>query len=389
MYAKYPQMQVQDAVKLLYQSEFGGGHMIADSEKSLARILWEWNEMIEIEDEKRQNSDNNSRDSHEEKENRKDFIGLSDGIGQNESLEYIGDGICRMYLSVLDQGLRPDTLNRMFVLSASQKKGTTEGFEKKLLELVKCCESGEIPFEVDEVQEYLAGYQVQGYPAVSHSETYRTHYHPAYRVVAEQYARYYPVFLEIDRMMAAVEDGKPVVVAIDGMCGAGKSTLGNLLHEVYDCNLFHMDDFFLRPEQRTPERFAEVGGNVDYERFKTEILDHISDSKGVSYQVFDCRKWALGERFFVPHKKLNIIEGSYSQHPYFGDVYDLRFFCGIEEEEQLKRIELRNGSALLERFKNEWIPMENRYLETFEIRKNSMDLTLCNSIEVSGLQGIF
>ena len=35
----------------------------------------------------------------------------------------------------------------------------------------------------------------------------------------------------------------------------------------FDCNLFHMDDFFLRMEQRTPDRMKETGGNVDYERF--------------------------------------------------------------------------------------------------------------------------
>ena len=40
-YTKYPEMQVQDAVKLLYQSEFGGGHMISDIGKSLDRILEE------------------------------------------------------------------------------------------------------------------------------------------------------------------------------------------------------------------------------------------------------------------------------------------------------------------------------------------------------------
>ena len=35
-----------------------------------------------------------------------------------------------------------------------------------------------------------------------------------------------------------------------------------------------MDDFFLRPEQRRPERFAEPGGNVDRERFAAEVLVH-------------------------------------------------------------------------------------------------------------------
>ena len=35
---RYPQMQLQDAVKLLYQSEFGGGHMITSPEKSLKSL---------------------------------------------------------------------------------------------------------------------------------------------------------------------------------------------------------------------------------------------------------------------------------------------------------------------------------------------------------------
>ena len=64
-----------------------------------------------------------------------------------------------------------------------------------------------------------------------------------------------------------LEEKNFVIVAIDGKCTSGKTTLASQLAEIYDCNVFHMDDFFLRPEQRTPERFAEVGGNVDYERF--------------------------------------------------------------------------------------------------------------------------
>jgi hypothetical protein len=31
--------------------------------------------------------------------------------------------------------------------------------------------------------------------------------------------------------------------------------------------LFHTDDFFLQPHQRTRERLESVGGNIDYERF--------------------------------------------------------------------------------------------------------------------------
>ena len=46
------------------------------------------------------------------------------------------------------------------------------------------------------------------------------------------------------------------IVAIDGKCTSGKTTLAAGLAEIFDCNVLHMDDFFLRPEQRTPERFA-------------------------------------------------------------------------------------------------------------------------------------
>ena len=80
----------------------------------------------------------------------------------------------------------------------------------------------------------------------------------------------------MDRVVATVKakidmllgEREFVIVAIDGKCTSGKTTLAGRLAEIYDCNVFHMDDFFLRPEQRTAERFAEVGGNVDYERFQ-------------------------------------------------------------------------------------------------------------------------
>ena len=74
-----------------------------------------------------------------------------------------------------------------------------------------------------------------------------------------------PLLVRIDRLMAERER---VLVAIDGGSASGKTTLGALLQSIYACPVFHMDDFFLRPEQRTPERFSEPGGNVDRERLQ-------------------------------------------------------------------------------------------------------------------------
>lgn len=62
------------------------------------------------------------------------------------------------------------------------------------------------------------------------------------------------------------------ILAIDGNCCAGKSKFAAQLAERFSATVFHMDDFFLRPEQRTAERLAAPGGNVDHERFRAEVL---------------------------------------------------------------------------------------------------------------------
>ena len=64
----------------------------------------------------------------------------------------------------------------------------------------------------------------------------------------------------------------------------------------------------------------------------------------------------------VTPKKLNIVEGTYSHHPYFGNPYDLKILLTVDEETQRKRI-LERPAFLHKRFFEEWIPMENRYFE--------------------------
>ena len=160
-----------------------------------------------------------------------------------------------------------------------------------------------------------------------------------------------------------LSEKETIIVAIDGNCTSGKTTLAKQLAANYDCNVFHMDDFFLRPEQRTPERFAEVGGNVDYERFKEEILIPLQDGKQFSYRPFDCSTFTLANPVTVIPKQLNIIEGTYSHHPYFGNLYDLKVMLTVTPELQRERI-LQRPAFLHQRFFEQWIPMENRYFES-------------------------
>jgi uridine kinase len=177
--------------------------------------------------------------------------------------------------------------------------------------------------------------------------------------------KYSKILNEIDKLMVLNEK---VLVAIDGSSGAGKSTFANMFHKYYDCNIFHMDDFFLRPNLKTPKRLKEVGGNVDYVRFKEEILDNLTKDVEFKYQVYNCKIQALDSFTIVKPKKLNIIEGSYSMHPTLINYYDYKIFFSIDSKSQIKRILERNGEFMLKRFIDEWIPKENEYFSKFNTR---------------------
>lgn len=169
-----------------------------------------------------------------------------------------------------------------------------------------------------------------------------------------------------ERIDLLLSQTDPVLVAIDGNCTAGKTTLAQALAALYDCNVFHMDDFFLRPEQRTPARYAQPGGNVDYERFGEEVLSPLLAGSPFSYRPFQCKSFTMGDPIGVTPKRLNIIEGTYSMHPYFQAPYDLTIFLGIDPDAQRRRI-LQRPPFLHAPFFEKWIPMEQAYFDGFRI----------------------
>ena len=160
-----------------------------------------------------------------------------------------------------------------------------------------------------------------------------------------------------------------LIIAIDGGSAAGKSTMSARLKEKYDCTVFHMDDFFLRPEQRTAERLKETGGNIDRERFLEEVLEPLSRGEPVYYRRFDCASQKILEAVEVIPKELVIIEGVYSMHPAFEKYYDLTIYLDISPEEQKERILRRNTPEKAKQYLETWIPLENKYFAEMKIKE--------------------
>lgn len=177
----------------------------------------------------------------------------------------------------------------------------------------------------------------------------------------------------INKVLQALEEvsGEVKVIAVDGRCASGKSTLALQLAERTGAGVIHMDDFFLPLKLRTEARLQEPGGNVHYERFAEEVLPFLQSGEAFSYRRFECSKMALGKVRQIPAGNLRIVEGAYSCCPKFGDYMDIRVFCDVTETEQRKRIRLRNGEAALVAFLEKWIPMEERYFAAYGIRERA------------------
>ena len=333
-YKSFPCLQAEDIFKFLFQGSFGCEHLVSDEAAVLQFIKKEYAEAP------------------------KDAVPFTDELDGEYS---------RVYLSWLNAGLSPETLARLFCLSAKTEGEGKERLFGKLETARELIVNGEIPLNEEEFERKLNEWKKDGCPAIHHSRIFRSTYKPAYRVISSRFSEFLPIFAEIDRRLASGN----VIVAIEGGSASGKTTLSEILTALYDCNIFHTDNFFLRPEQRTPERFSEIGGNLDRERFYEEVTEPLAKNEAVCYRPFDCSLQALGEPIAVSPSRLTIVEGVYSTHSYFGKYYDFSVFLDIEPELQKKRIEKRNSPALARRFFGEWIPLENIYFEKTEIKSRA------------------
>lgn len=168
--------------------------------------------------------------------------------------------------------------------------------------------------------------------------------------------------LLIEEKAANATQEQPIIIAIDGRCGSGKTTLATQLAKRFDANLIHMDDFFLRPEQRSPERLAIPGENIDHERFLSEVLLPIKQGSIFSYRPFSCDTQTLGEPITVEPKPITLIEGSYALHPMLRQHYDYTVFLSVDPVTQENRIRNRNGERAWSLFRDRWIPLEEKYI---------------------------
>lgn len=317
-WARYPAMEPQDFAKLAYQSEFGPAHMVQSPDKVLSALLAERKE-----------------------------AGM-------EALppEPIGNGLCRFHITGgLSTLWELPLIGRMFTRTMVQTEGTEAGLLEKLESLAA--------LPVPGMAEYLALWRREGCPPVGHSEAFRSAYHPHYRVLRLDCARFLPALVPLERL--ARENGT-AFIAVDGRCGSGKTGFAALASGVLVCSsdVVHMDDFYLPPERRTPDWMEVPAGNMDLERFQREVLRSPDRDGGTACRPYDCQTGRLGEPVELNGGSLTIVEGTYSQHPALAGYYDYKIFLTCDQEEQTRRLRAREGDYF-PTFDRVWRTLEERY----------------------------
>lgn len=328
----HPAMHAQDILKLCYQAARGAEHLLADTARARAYFDQEY--------------------------------AATPADASLPLFEPISENVARVNIAAWKAiALPADWLFRMFVHTASVPMGGPELLAQYLSEAAATV--GNMPGW----DEALAAWREAGMPAVHHSEAYRAAEHPAYRIVNARFACILPFLQHLNSR----NDVR--VIAIDGRAASGKTTKAGLLSAVLDAPIVHMDDFFLPPTLRTPERLAQPGGNVHYERFAEEVLPGLRTGEAFAYRIFDCGQMAYDGVREIPAAPIHIVEGSYAHHPALGDYADLRVFTSVDEGEQMARILRRNGEKMAEMFRTRWIPMEEAYFAAYGVREKA-ELTL-------------
>ena len=91
----------------------------------------------------------------------------------------------------------------------------------------------------------------------------------------------------------------------------------------------------------------------------------------------------VAEGTVIGHKRIVVLEGSYSLLPALGGRADVRVFLTVEQQEQRRRILERNGPEALQAFITRWIPLEQAYFSAYSLPDAS-----CLTLDTSSVQDV-
>jgi len=166
---------------------------------------------------------------------------------------------------------------------------------------------------------------------------------------------------------------RPIVVAIDGRSGSGKSTVAAMLAPSLGAVIVPADDFFaagVTDAQWDARSLAERASDaLDWQRLRTEALEPLRAGQPGRWHAFDFSSGARGDGSYrMRHEPtvllpgpVVILDGAYSARPELADLIDVAVLVEAPSSLRHQRLAAREKPRVLEQWRARWDAVEEHY----------------------------
>ena len=189
---------------------------------------------------------------------------------------------------------------------------------------------------------------------------------------------------DLDRVLGLIAQRSsthsPLLVAIDGLGGAGKSTFAaELSAHLPNSGIVGIDDFY-RPMERTDRsNLAPQDGYeqyFDWRRLREEVLEPLGRQLGVRFRRYDWATNSLADWRDVAPQDVVIVEGVFSTRPELRPLLGVTVYVDTSREVRLARTRSRQYEDL--DWLESWMAAEDWYVEHIRPAKH-VDIVLDGS----------
>ena len=165
---------------------------------------------------------------------------------------------------------------------------------------------------------------------------------------------------------------RPLLIAIDGRSGTGKSTLATLVAEALDAALIRSDDFYAAhvPDAAwdrcgAAEKVARV---IDWRRLRAEALEPLLRGEPAVWHPFDFARGRPDGTYPLKREadrcepaEVIVVEGAYACRPELADLIDLAVLVATPDGERRARLAAREDPDFLRAWHARWDDAEAFY----------------------------
>jgi uridine kinase len=190
------------------------------------------------------------------------------------------------------------------------------------------------------------------------------------------------VVFEISRLL---KQKNPVLVALDGRSGTGKSTIAQAITSRVEGIILVSDDFYSGGNDDAWSGLSareKVDQVIDWQRMRAQVLEPLLAQKPASWHPLDFQPqigWIGWKDQTVKLEPAPVIllDGVYSARPELSDLVDLAVLVEADDEVRRKRLVIREGQAFMERWHKLWDGAEDYYFTHIRPR-SSFDIVVRN-----------